>query len=74
MYFCSSSPQLQVQASDGAANPKVGISTVVITVRRNLHAPQFSQQRRDLDVLETHALGTPLLTLEATDDDDKVMG
>ena len=52
--------------------PKSTMATVVVSIERNLFKPRFKQPNIDLDVLENHPLGDPLLTVEATDEDDKV--
>lgn len=41
--------QVQISATDGGGRaPRVGTATLVVRIRRNLHAPQFRQQHRDM--------------------------
>ena len=53
--------QLEVVASDGGTPARSSTATVDVTVRRNLHKPQFAPNRYESDLLETQALGEPLL-------------
>ena len=61
--------QLEVVASDGGTPARSSTATVDVTVRRNLHKPQFAPNRYEADLLETQALGEPLLRVTAIDAD-----
>ena len=64
--------QLKVIAVDGGTPPNINTATVVITVERNLNAPEFEKTRYDIEVLETQPLGVALETISARDLDVNV--
>lgn len=59
-------------AIDGGTPPRMSTATVQITVERNLNAPEFQPNRYEREVLETQALGEPIVTVTARDLDVNV--
>ncbi len=57
--------------SDGGEPPCSRTSVATVAVRRNLNDPRFSQGEWTESILETHDLTTPIVTVQATDDDDR---
>jgi hypothetical protein len=63
---------VRVSATDGGIPPKSTTATAVVTVERNVYQPTFNPQRIDINILETHMLGIPIVDINATDKDTKV--
>ena len=61
--------QIEVVAYDTAYTDQVTTATVPIMVSRNAWAPVFSQPEYSISITENHRLGTSVLQLTATDDD-----
>ncbi|XP_067670938.1 protocadherin Fat 4-like [Haliotis asinina] len=60
---------LRVVAMDGGSPRLTDTSTVVVTVNRNLNAPQLQPQNYSVGILSTQALSIPILTINAADGD-----
>lgn len=56
-------------AYDTAEPSRKATADVTVLVQRNANAPQFTQDDYRIDLDETTALGEPLITMEATDED-----
>ena len=63
------SPQILVQAVDSGVPALSDLSTVTITVNRNLNPPVFVQNVYNVTILETRPLGETFVSVRATDDD-----
>ena len=61
---------VRVRVRDSAKPDNIAEASVTIPVRRNVHAPQFSQQEYKQVVYENVRVGNSILQLTATDDDD----
>ena len=57
---------------DGGEPAKSSTTTVLVLVQRNLYDPEFDPERVDITILETQALGMPVVMVNATDQDTKV--
>lgn len=64
--------QIRVSVTDGGNPAKTATATVICRVNRNLNAPSFEPERVDLELLENHPLGVPIVDVNATDRDTKV--
>ncbi|XP_046564129.1 protocadherin Fat 1-like, partial [Haliotis rubra] len=60
---------LRVVAMDGGTPRLTDTSTVLVTVNRNLNAPQLQPQNYSVGILATQALSIPILTINAADAD-----
>ncbi|XP_046583166.1 protocadherin Fat 4-like isoform X2 [Haliotis rubra] len=60
---------LRVVAMDGGTPRLTDTSTVLVTVNRNLNAPQLQPQNYSIGILATQALSIPILTINAADAD-----
>lgn len=56
-------------AQDGGSPQRSATSTVLITVTRNLNAPQLLQQNYTVSIFETQNLGESIVQIQATDQD-----
>ena len=65
-------PKVRVLAQDGGSPQGSATSTVLITVTRNLNAPQLLQQNYTVSIYETQNLGESILQIQATDQDISV--
>ena len=65
-------PKVRVLAQDGGSPQRSATSTVLITVTRNLNAPQLLQQNYTVSIYETQNLGESILQIQATDQDISV--
>ena len=61
-----------MQALDSGIPPLSDVSTVTITVNRNLNAPKFKQTEYSAIILETINLGDVIARVEADDADRTV--
>ncbi|GFR89571.1 protocadherin Fat 4 [Elysia marginata] len=61
--------QILVQALDSGVPALSDLSTVTITVNRNLNPPEFVQNVYNVTILETRPLGETFVTVRATDAD-----
>ena len=61
--------QLTVSATDNAANPKTGMSIVIIEVIRNLHTPVFEAIQYMANASENDPVGKFITAVSAYDED-----
>ena len=56
---------------DGGVPPCAVTSVATINVNRNLYSPRFTQSEWVEEIMETHPLTQPILTVRAEDQDDR---
>ncbi len=61
-----------MKASDDGVPPRENITTVQITVNRNLNCPRWRQNSVTANIMETHDIGSLVARVEASDQDDQV--
>ena len=64
--------QLRVRVADGGEPACVPTAMATVNVDRNLKKPRFTKEEWSATILETHDLTAPVLTVTATDEDDRV--
>lgn len=64
--------QIRVRVQDGGNPHLADISTVIVSVNRNLFPPIFQPQQYSRTILDTQAIGVPLVTITANDQDTTV--
>ena len=66
-------PQLRLSAYDGGTPPKSDVTTVAITVNRNLFCPAWTQTNGStVQVLESVDISAQIAQVTATDQDTQV--
>ena len=65
-------PQLRVRAFDDGVPPRENITTVAISVNRNLNCPRWRQGSITVNIMETHDITSSVARVEATDSDPQV--
>ena len=64
--------QVQLKAIDGAGLESSDLAEVTVVVRHNVHAPEFPDERYEVDVDEDANVGLNVIKLEAEDKDTEV--
>jgi len=64
--------QLRVQVSDGGEPALVTTRILIVNVLRNEKPPVFVRGQYNPTILETHPVGSTVITVTATDGDTKV--
>ena len=63
--------QVSVIVYDNVNPEKIGMGNLTISVRRNERGPRFDRTDYTETLLETTLIGTTVVTLRATDEDDQ---
>lgn len=61
-----------MRAFDGGVPPKDNVTTVQVTVNRNLFCPAWRNDNDLVEILETSDVASPVFTVSASDDDTQV--
>lgn len=61
-----------MRAFDGGVPPKDNVTTVQVTVNRNLFCPAWRNDNDFVEILETSDVASPVFTVSASDDDTQV--
>lgn len=61
-----------MRAFDGGVPPKDNVTTVQVTVNRNLFCPVWKNDDNFVEILETSDVASPVFTVSASDDDTQV--
>ncbi len=64
MCYLFGSPQLRVGVSDGGIPPCSRTAVATIEVQRNLQVPRFTQGEWPVEIMETHPLNEPVVTVQ----------
>lgn len=64
--------KVRVRAFDGGTPPKDNVTTVQVTINRNLFCPEWRDGVDSVDILETMAIPSPVAQVTAVDEDTQV--
>lgn len=64
--------QVRISAYDNGSPAKSSVTTLEVNVDRNLNCPQWRSGDQNVEILETHDLGTLVASVEAEDRDNQV--
>ena len=65
--------QIRVRAYDDGTPAKEAITTVKVTVNRNLRCPQWRSGDKTIEIYENLDIGEEVTSVQATDNDDQVI-
>ena len=62
---------MRIRVQDGGTPARTQTQELKVKVLRNAHAPRFTNEQTEAEVLETIAIGAQVMRVDVTDADDK---